>query len=175
MPGFDPVPQPVTDLGILDVHELEPDAVAVSAIEEFDHLAEGHALCATEELRLDLPVEVGLGESEGVKGKTFIAGRLFAEWVEPCLAVAKNPVVIDHADDASAPSEIQFLGRSLAGVIGRMGAVSPDFEAFEERRPHGIDGPGIALPKGVGFVEEIGVQPGGHGGVHWRSGSKIYR
>ena len=59
-----PLEQPVADVEVLDVHELDADGPAVSLAEDRQQLAE-RAVIVRSELAEEDPVQVGLGEPEG--------------------------------------------------------------------------------------------------------------
>ena len=61
---LDPLQQPFTHFAILNVHELEADAVAVDSAQLRQHLTQFHRPAVAEKERLHLLIHLGLGESE---------------------------------------------------------------------------------------------------------------
>ena len=110
-----PLEQPLADLGVADMHELDADRAAVGLPQDRDQLAQGREP-ALAQLVVKDPVQVGFGQPKRRRLKMFgrDAPGLELERVEIGHIMAKLAVSIDQPRD----------GRLAAGRVG-VDALSP--------------------------------------------------
>ncbi len=88
---LDALLDPALLLGIGDVHELDPERLAVGALEDRQHLAQGAELEAEHVVEEDRPVEIGIGESVAAGIELLgVLARLEAERIEIGMEMAAH-------------------------------------------------------------------------------------
>src|ERR1700674_793348 len=162
------MPDPIAHARVLDVLKFRADRVGIDAFEERDHLAQRHLAAIEKKFRRDLKIEVLLAETKLAQTQERICRALFRQWIEPRDRMAERAVSVDESVDPRLERALADLARRMRDGLG--GAIAQiqiaQFEAFEERRPPGIDRFGIVLPTPVILLEKIEVDAGGERGTH---------
>ena len=132
--------------------------------------AQRHLAAIEKEFRRDLEIEVLLAEAQLAQTQERILRALVRQRIDPRDRVAERAISVNQ-------SVHPRLKRAFAKFRGRLGprrrrAVAQiqiaQLEAFEERRPAGIERLGILLPTPIIFLEQIEVHVGGERGAHGR-------
>jgi len=90
--------EPLAFVGVLDVHELDPDGATVGFAQEVENLAQGRAL-PEKAAGVESAVQVLLGQAEGLQGKERVIGGTGRERIGAGQQMADVPVAVDQGLD----------------------------------------------------------------------------
>ena len=153
------VAQPAADGEVHDVHELDPDMVAVGLFEVGQDVAERSGTAAAERAGVKNGIEVSFAEAEGGERKVgiFFGGQ--AKGVEVGEGVAEGPVGKEEVIDTSLRKNVaEFWGGTAVGGSGAGAGggseLATEFKTFKESAPSGIDRRSVRFPGLVEFLEK---------------------
>ena len=177
--GLDPLPDPVSHFGRLDVHELKTDLAAIGALKTIDEFAQFHAPPVFVKLGRNLLFELRRKKPHLVQAEKRLLRTGLVERVEPGGSVTEATIVAYKRDDTSARREIETTAefRSSASGCGRQISGSrlcqTEFKAFKKHGPALIDRVRVLLPNRVFLVDQIDIRTGGNGMAHQADGSGL--
>src|SRR6187455_2052249 len=111
--ALDPFLDPAFLRGILDVHELDAERLAVGPAEDADDFEHRGKLEAEHLVQIDLPLQIGFGEAVGARIQFFLVlFRLEPQRIELGVEVAADPVGTDqHQRVNRIACRLQDVGR----------------------------------------------------------------
>ena len=172
--GLDPILQPTTAIGVLNVRVFDADVAAVGLLERGDDVAQLHLAAVEIRACVKRGVEIGVGEVKLFEGKFGERSGRGAERIEVRLEVADRAVGVDEVVDAGLLEAVDDVdvggGVGGTGESGGEGAVVvAEAETLEEGAPGGVDRIGLVEPGLIHLLDHGGVGVGRDGhGIHGR-------
>ncbi len=163
--GLDLFAHPVSDPGILDVHELGADMAAVDGLQRADDLAQPHPAAAHEKLRAHFQIEILRFETEFAQAEHRVFRPCLGQRIKLGDGVTQSAVGVDQAVHACL--ERRIGGSRGGGHRGRVdgscalllaGLHRAQFKPLEKSSPGGINRGRIFLPAAVTLLEQIDVE-----------------
>ena len=156
VPGrLHPLEQPLADLDVADVHELDADRAAVRRPQDRDQLAQ-RALTALGEPVVENPVHVGVGQAKRRRLEEVerLAPRVELERVEVCQVMAGLAIGVDQPRDGRLCSG----RRGDARTVGpRRPGLTTQIVSFKKDAPRAVDRGGIAFPAVVVLLDDVQI------------------